>query len=85
MVPHEVVAAGVVQYREAPGVAEGDEMRLAREEVDGQGLETCDAARAGRCVETAAQLRLKDAGPYEVEAAVPLAVEVGEEAVEDVW
>lgn len=81
----ERIALAVVQYRKAPGVAEGDEVRLSGEEVDEEGL--CGGAHlahAGEVINLAAQLGLDQAGPDEVGGAVSPLLKVGEEAVDDV-
>lgn len=35
MISNKVIAAGVIEYGKAPWIPEGDEVRFAREEVDG--------------------------------------------------
>ena len=82
---HQRITLAVVQGREAPGVAKRYQVRLARVEVDEEGLGTeAHLAHAGELVNFATELSLDQARPDNVGGAVSSDLKVGEEAVDDI-
>jgi hypothetical protein len=83
---YEVVALGVVEDGEAPGVFEGDEVRLLGVEVE---VHRTEAPNLFAChlrpVYALLEVWWQQRGPYQKEAPVSALVELGHHAVDNVW
>lgn len=85
MTCNEVVAPGVKQDREAPRISKGNEVRLAGEEVDRQGLETGDALFGARAiVNQVADSGLKNTDPDQERLLVSASLDIVDEDLGDV-
>ncbi|KAH9810477.1 hypothetical protein Tdes44962_MAKER06010 [Teratosphaeria destructans] len=80
----QVVAGGVEQGGEAPGIPKGHHVRLAGEEVDVEDLEEGDLGASDvRLVDAIALGGVGQGGPHEMGLAVLALLKVGHEAVDD--
>lgn len=75
----------MVEHGKAPGVSEGDEVRLAGVEVDKERLGTCaQLPDAREVVYAPSQVGIQEGCPHEEGSAIAPAFKVGEEAVDGV-
>lgn len=86
MAHDEAVAFWVEEGREAPGVLEGDQVRLLRVVVEMDGAEGPDLLAGHlRAVDALLQRRGQQRGPHEKQTSVATHVKLGHDAVDDVW